>query len=203
MTDQEINTCAPVEISDDDVYEAMKEIPGYIDITPADFKEVYVKAYQQAIHRLTRSVKAKEIMNRDVAFVTENTPLVEVAKIMAARRISGVPVVDGDRKPVGIISEKDFLSVMGGGGPQTFMAVIYTCLACEDCLARTVQEKLARDIMTSPVITVALETSAMEIASLFSRKQINRAPVVDPNGCVVGIISRADVLRSSVIREEL
>jgi CBS domain-containing protein len=203
MTDQEINTCAPVEISDDDVYEAMKEIPGYIDITPADFKEVYVKAYQQAIHRLTRSVKAKEIMNRDVAFVTENTPLVEVAKIMAARRISGVPVVDGDRKPVGIISEKDFLSVMGGGGPQTFMAVIYTCLACEDCLARAVQEKLARDIMTSPVITVVLETSAMEIASLFSRKQINRAPVVDLNGCVVGIISRADVLRSSVIREEL
>lgn len=202
MTDQEINACVPVEISDDDVYEAMKEIPGYIDITPADFKEVYVKAYRQAVYRLTRSVKAQEIMTREVAFVTADTPLIEVAKIMAAKRISGVPVVDGDHKPVGIISEKDFLSVMGRGGPQTFMAVIYNCLACEDCLARSVQEKRARDIMTSPVVAVTLETSAMEIASLFTRKQINRAPVVDPSGRVVGIISRADVLRSSVVREE-
>jgi CBS domain-containing membrane protein len=191
-----------VEISDDDVYEAMKEIPGYIDITPADFKEVYVKVYQQAIYRLTRAVKAAEIMTRDVVSVEKDTPLIEVAKIMADRRISGVPVVDGDRKPVGIISEKDFLSVMGGGGPQTFMALIYTCLACEDCLARAVQEKRARDIMTSPVVTVTLETSAMEIASFFTRKQINRVPVVDSSGGLTRIISRADVLRSSVIREE-
>lgn len=203
MTEKEVTACVPVEISDDDVLEAMKEIPGYLDITPADFKEVYLKAYRQAFQRLARAVKAREIMTADVAFVVENTPLTEVAHIMASRKIAGLPVVAADGRPVGVISEKDFLSVMGGGGTKTFMDVIYTCLACEDCLARAVQGKRACDIMASPAVTVGLETSAVEIASIMIGRKINRLPVVGADGRLVGIISRADVLRTSVMREEL
>ncbi len=201
MNDKEITACMPVEISDDDVYEAMKEIPGYIDITTSDFKEVYLRAYQQAIYRLTRKVKAREIMTSDVVSVVEETPLTEVAKMMASRRIAGVPVVDSHGKPIGVISEKDFLSVMGGGGPKTFMDVIYTCLACEDCLARAVQGKRAIDIMNSPAMTVSLETSAGEVAAIMVEKKINRLPVVDSAGHLVGIISRADIIRAQIIRE--
>ncbi len=201
MNDKEVTACMPVEISDDDVYEAMKEIPGYIDITTSDFKEVYLKAYQQAIYRLTRKVKAGEIMTSDVVSVLEETPLTEVAKMMASRGIAGVPVLDSYGRPIGVISEKDFLSVMGGGGPKTFMDVIYTCLACEDCLARAVQGKRAIDIMTSPAVTVSLQTTAGEVAAIMVGKKINRLPVVDSAGHLVGIISRADVVRAQIVRE--
>ena len=53
------NLCTPgfFDISDDDIFKAMKEIPGYLDITPGDFKDLYRFAYKQAIERLTRSVK--------------------------------------------------------------------------------------------------------------------------------------------------
>jgi CBS domain-containing membrane protein len=202
MSDYKIEACVPMDIYDDDVYEAMKEIPGYIDITVSDFKEVYLKAYQKAIFRLTRKVKAQELMTIEVVSVTGDTPLTEVANIMASRGIAGLPVVDGFSKPVGVISEKDFLSIMGGGA-KTFMEVIFTCLSCEDCLARAVEGKRARDVMTSPAVTVDLETSAGEIAAIMMGKKINRLPVVDSDGRLAGIISRADVIRTSVIREEL
>ena len=80
MTNQDIEACVPVDISDDDIYEAMKDISGYLDITPGDFKEVYLKAYRHAVLRLTRSVRVTEVMTKDVAAVSGDTPLEVVAE---------------------------------------------------------------------------------------------------------------------------
>src|SRR4030067_435205 len=102
-----------IDISEEDIYEAMKEIRGYLDITPGDFKEIYKLTYRHAFNRLARSIKARDIMTKDVSFVTRATPLKEVAKLMAREKISGVPVIDADKKVLGVISEKDFLAHMG------------------------------------------------------------------------------------------
>lgn len=197
MTDQHIDACVPVAISDDDVYEAMKDIQGYLDITPGDFKEVYLKAYQHALQRLTRSVKVSEVMTREVATVSPETPLKTVAEIMSGRRVSGLPVIDLQGKVVGIISDKDFLSHMGDGTARTFMDVVSECLRGGGCVAAPVRAKNAEDIMNSPAITVGEDTSVMDAARILVEKSINRLPVVDENGRLVGIVSRADVVRSS------
>jgi CBS domain-containing membrane protein len=197
MTNQDIEACEPVDISDDDIYEAMKDISGYLDITPGDFKEVYLKAYRHAVLRLTRSVRVIEVMTKDVAAVSGDTPLEDVAEIMAARKVSGVPVIDGDGKVIGVVSEKDLLSVMGAGAASNFMEVIAHCLKGRSCLAVPVREKVAADIMSSPAVTVKEETPVMEVADLFTQRGVNRVPVVDANGRMVGIVSRGDVVRSS------
>jgi len=199
MTDKDIDACVAVDISDDDIYEAMKDISGYLDITPGDFKEVYLKAYRHAVLRLTRSVKVSEVMTKDVAAVSGDTPLEDVAAIMAARKVSGVPVIDGDGKVIGVVSEKDLLSVMGGGAAATIMEVIAQCLKGRSCLAVPVREKVATDIMSSPAVTVKEETPVMEVAGLFTQRGVNRVPVVDANGRMVGIVSRGDVVRSSCL----
>ena len=98
----------------------MKAIPGYLDITPGDFKEVYRLAYQHALERLSRAVTAREIMTREVVTVRPDTPLAEVAEAMGRRGVSGVPVVDPRNKVVGVISEKDFLTHMGVQDAQKF-----------------------------------------------------------------------------------
>lgn len=197
MTDQHIDACVPVAISDDDVYEAMKDIQGYLDITPGDFKEVYLKAYQHALQRLTRSVKVSEVMTREVATVSAETPLKTVAEIMSRRRVSGLPVIDLQGKVMGIISDKDFLSHMGDGTARTFMDVVSECLKGGGCVAAPVRAKHAGDIMNSPAITVGQDTSVMDAARTLVEKGINRLPVVDEKGRLVGIVSRADVVRSS------
>ena len=84
---------AGLEIKEEDIMTAMGEIPGYLDITPGDFKEIYLLAFQHALERLSREVAVGEIMTREVVFVKMDTPLAEVAAAMGQRGISGVPVV--------------------------------------------------------------------------------------------------------------
>ena len=79
------------EISEDDIYEAMKEIDGYLDITPGDFKALYGLAHRHAIARLTDSVKAGDVMTRDVISVEKDTPLAKVAERMAQSDVSEIP----------------------------------------------------------------------------------------------------------------
>ena len=98
-----------MDISDNDILKAMKSISGYLDITRGDFKEIYRFAYRHAVERLRHSVKAKDVMTKDVVFVRKDTSLEEVADILNLHTISGVPVIDDDKRVVGVISEKDFL----------------------------------------------------------------------------------------------
>jgi CBS domain-containing membrane protein len=189
-----------IEISDKDVLEAMKDIPGYLDITPGDFRELYKFAYKHALSRITSSVKAKDIMTREVISVEKDVSLKRVAELMARNVISGVPVVKKDKKVVGVISEKDFLSRMGAKKSKTFMGVMAECLKGKGCIAVSIREQSARDIMTSPAVTVSEETTVNEIANIFVEKSINRVPVVNGDGYLTGIVSRADIVRASLIK---
>ena len=117
---------------------------------------------------------------------------------MARSGISGLPVIGRDDQVAGIISEKDFLSRMGTGKGTTFMGVVAECLKGKGCVAVSVRPQKAKDIMSSPAITVNEESTAGEIARLFTEKGINRVPVVDGKGRLTGIVSRADIVRASL-----
>jgi len=189
-----------LEISDADVYEAMKNIPGYLDITPGDFRELYRHAYQHAQRRLTYSKKASDIMTGEVIAVEKSTPLKLVARLMAENGVSGVPVIDKDRLVVGVISEKDFLLRMGGKDELSFMGLVATCLKGKGCVALAIREKRAEDIMTSPAITVEGDASLSDIANLITEKKINRVPVVDMAGKLLGLVTREDIVEAHGIR---
>ena len=188
-----------IEISDGDIYEAMKDIRGYLDITPADLKEIYKFAYRHALERITRSVKALDIMTRKVFSVKRAAPLKEVAELMAKEKISGIPVLEDNDKVAGIISEKDFLGSMGQGDRTHFMAFVAECLQGKGCAAMPIRLQKAEDIMTSPAITVAEDASVFEISNIFTQKNINRVPVIDSEGKMIGIVSRADIVRASLM----
>ena len=185
-----------MELTETDVLEAMKEIPGYLDITPRDFKEIYLLAYRRALSRLFRETTAAAIMTGDVVVVSEETPLAEVAAVMGERKISGVPVVDKTGRVTGIISEKDFLMHMGAPGPKNFMTVVASCLSSKGCVALPIKKHLAKDIMTAPPITLTGAATIDEIAALFNARNINRAPVVNPDGTVIGIVTRGNLLQA-------
>jgi CBS domain-containing membrane protein len=190
-----------MDISDDDILNAMKNISGYLDITPGDFKEIYRFAYRHAIERLRHSVKAKDVMTKNVVFVEENTSLEEVAEILDRHAISGIPVIDDSKSVVGIISEKDFLFHMGVKEKRTFMGVVAHCLTSKGCVAISMRKQKAKDIMTSPAVTVDENVPTSEIANIFIEKNINRAPVVDPEQKLIGIVTRTDIVKSSCFIE--
>jgi CBS domain-containing membrane protein len=185
-----------IDLSDADVLEAMTSIQGYIDITPKDFKEIYQLAFRYAIDRLFRSVTAEQIMTREVITVAPNTDLIQTARIMSDAGISGVPVVSDDRNVIGVISEKDFLRRMGGSDSDSFMSVIAQCLSNRGCLAIPIRGKTAKDIMTTPAITVRSDRSISDLSRLLRDKNINRIPIVDDHDRLIGIVSRGDIVNS-------
>ena len=187
----------PTDISDDDILKAMKNIGGYLDITPGDFKEIYRFAYRHALDRMTHSVTAGEVMTTDVVFIKKDDTLETAAEIMARHSIAGVPVVENGEEVVGVISEKDFLFHMGGGDARSFMAVVAQCLRDKGCVAIPMRRQKAEDIMTSPAITVREDTPVSEIATIFTAKETNRVPVTDDGGKLIGIVAREDIVKSS------
>jgi len=187
-----------MEIKEEDILEAMRAIPGYLDITPGDFKEVYRLAFQHALERLSRAVTAAEIMTTDVVAVMPDTPVAEVAAAMGRRGVSGVPVVDAGHKVVGVISEKDFLSRMGVKDAKNFMSLVAGCLMTKGCVALPIKAALAADLMTSPAVTVAPDTPVRTIAALLNDRGINRAPVTDPAGRLLGLVSRGDIVKATL-----
>lgn len=193
---EEIRGCLPEqELTEADVTEAMEEIPGYLDITPGDFREIYRVALGHAWRRLRGSLRARDVMTRPVVSVAPDTPLPEVAERMAREGVSGVPVVDAGGRPVGVISETDFLSRMGAGAGKGFMGVVAQCLQGGKCLAVPVRGRAAADIMSAPAVTVREDATLSEVAEQMTRAGVNRVPVVSGRGEVVGIVARADLVR--------
>jgi CBS-domain-containing membrane protein len=193
-----IGSAFAVELRETDILEAMRAIPGYLDITPGDFKEIYRLAFQHALERLGREVTAAEIMTQEVVAVNPDTPVSEVAAAMGRRGVSGLPVVDAEHKVVGVISEKDFLSRMGVTEPQNFMSLVAGCLKTKGCVALPIKKALAGDIMSSPAVTVAPDTPVRDIAAILTDRGINRVAVSDPAGRLLGLVSRGDIVRATM-----
>jgi len=189
-----------IDISDDDVLQAMKKLGGYVDITFGDFKELYHIACSHALNRLMHSVTAGDIMTEKVITVHRGAQSVEIADVMARHNVSGVPVLDDKDQVVGIISENDFLSRMGDQDVRSFMSIVARCLQQKGCLAVPISKQKAEDIMTSPVVTVSKETPVSEIVRIFAEKGINRVPVTGADGQLIGIVSRADALQTVIPR---
>lgn len=187
----------PAELlSDEDVYEAMKKIPGYLDISAGDFKELYLLAYQHAETRLYNSLRVAEIMTREVVTVLPATPLAEAAARMAKHHITGLPVVHEDGTVAGVLSEQDFFRNMGDGSQTSCMALIASSLASGGCPALCMRGKTAGEIMTTPVITVLENALLHEAGKLMREKGINRIPVTDNKNRLLGILTRSDLMHA-------
>jgi CBS domain-containing protein len=196
MQDQSKIHFIPMEISEQDVIEAMRSIQGYLDITPGDFKEVYQVAYTLAIKRLLTTLKAADLMTKPVQLIGEEMDLVKAAALLAAKQISGAPVVDQKGKIVGVVSEKDFLKEMGFGATPSFMQIATHCLNNKGCMIGNLRNRTVGDIMTRPPITGVPDMTIGEISTLFVDRLINRLPIVNANGEPVGIVTRTDLAYS-------
>ncbi len=109
-----------------------------------------------------------------------------------------MPVVDADNKVMGVISEKDFLSRMGVQEPRNFMSLVAGCLKTKGCVALPIKDALAKDIMTSPAVTVAPDLPVRDLALLLTQKSINRVVVTDPAGRLLGLVSRGDIVTATM-----
>lgn len=141
------------------------------------------------------TIIARNIMSRRVISVGPHTSVRDIARLMREHRFAAVPVVDA-HEVVGIVTDGDLLRREEIGTEPTFCATDSRDPACEKAVAHS-----AHDVMSAPVVSVAEDAMLVEIAELMEEKHIRHVPVLR-EGALVGMISRADLVRTLVERPE-
>ncbi|HEY0639485.1 MAG TPA: CBS domain-containing protein [Pseudonocardiaceae bacterium] len=135
----------------------------------------------------------RSLMTTDIVSVRTATPFTEIVELLATRRISAVPVVDVDGRPIGVVSEADLLTKEefdGGGEPRPMLAG-----PARRRRWRQAQGTTAGDVMRTPVLTIAPEESVGAAARRLAAAGVRRLFVVDDAGRLAGVLSRRDLLR--------
>jgi len=156
---------------------------------------------QQLNQPLIMPKTVADVMSREPILARPEMPLNEAIKILAARRISGLPVVDENDLLVGIISETDLMWRETGVTPPAYIMVLDSVIYLENpsryerelhkALGQTVGEAMSKD-----PVTIGPDKSVQEAAKLMHDRSIHRLPVLDPAGKVIGILTRGDIIRS-------
>lgn len=140
----------------------------------------------------------RNVMTKDVISIPKFESIVHVANILSENNISGLPVVDKEKKVIGIITQADILSIVGVGREHTFKDLLKYMLG--EPLPERRMGDLVGDIMTTPVITIKPDANIAEAVRIMDERKIRRLTVVDDKHMLIGIITRADILKA-VIRK--
>jgi CBS domain-containing protein len=127
--------------------------------------------------------RVQDVMTIEVVVAHPTTPIKQVADLLAGHGLSALPVIDGQGRVLGVVSETDLFgdSQRPAGGP----------------VATT-----AGEVMTSPAVTVSPHATLTEAARRMQADGLKRLPVVAGSGRLIGIVSRADLLRPLVRPDE-
>ena len=144
-------------------------------------------------------MQARDVMTKAVVTVKPDTPIGKIAELLLEKRISGLPVVDENGSVVGMVTEGDllrpnsherekrrewWLTLLAEGEPlsKEFLSTLRN------------SQRAARDVMSTPVVTVSEDADIAEIGKLFVTLRIKRVPVTR-DGRLTGIVARADLVR--------
>lgn len=137
--------------------------------------------------------RVRDVMTPEVHSVDEQASFKEIAATMADHRVSALSVLDEEGRVAGIVSEADLLLKEefpeGPAGGHLFQGRRQRVERAKAAGAT------AAELMTAPAVTVGPDATVTEAARLLHRHGIKRVPVVDPAGPLLGIVSRADLLK--------
>lgn len=149
-----------------------------------------------------KTILLKDIMIKDVASVTTDVSVLEAAEIMIKNGYTGMPVVDKNRKVIGIVTEYDFLTKGTAIHLPTFIKLFGDFPAFESEKIdgkKTLKDALAftvKDIMNSEPLLLHDDDTFREAVHAFGEHhKVNPIPIVDKKGVLAGIVSRFDVIK--------
>lgn len=186
------NICSPP--SEGDLRAALKEMKVYVDVTGEDLKKIYMIALRHARDRFAAQVLVEEIMTKNVITIKRNADLHDAARLLSENRISGMPVVGDANRVIGVISEADILVLAGMKKEHTFKDILRYIVG--EPVATKKDGDRVEDVMSFPPITSKTDDTLADVAKVLDARRIKRLPVVDDEGKLLGIVSRADIVRA-------
>ncbi|GAA3760325.1 CBS domain-containing protein [Salinactinospora qingdaonensis] len=137
------------------------------------------------------TIRVRDLMTRDVVSISAEAGIREIALLLHRFKVSALPVVDDHDRVVGLVSQSDLLLRLADPltGESWHMTHGWTRHDRSKATATT-----AWRLMTAPVVTAAPEETVEQAATLMHRYRVNRLPVVNTSGALLGILSRSDLV---------
>ncbi|MFC5786730.1 CBS domain-containing protein [Streptomyces aureus] len=132
-----------------------------------------------------------DVMTHTVAAVGRRAPFKEIVQLMQDWQISALPVIEGEGRVVGVVSEADLLTKeeLRDNPDAAYLQLRQPVdVAKADALA-------ADDLMSSPAVTIRADATLAEASRTMAHEGVKRLPVVDEVGLLAGVVSRADLLK--------
>ena len=144
-------------------------------------------------------LSARDIMTADVVTISPEASVEDLAALLEAKRIGGVPVVDADGQLVGIVTQSDLVQRCRDLElpPALNILDLHLFLETQAGFKRRLEKMLGatvRAVMTPDPVTIPPEMSVNEIAALMTDRQVHTLPVLDGKK-LVGIVGKIDLVR--------
>ncbi|MFB7362564.1 CBS domain-containing protein [Streptomyces hydrogenans] len=139
----------------------------------------------------SRAFTVADVMTRKVVAVRPDTSFKEIVAAMERWKVTALPVLEGEGRVVGVVSEADLLLKEEFHDRRLGMI---ERLRRRDVTAKAASDRAA-ELMTTPAVTVPPEASLSRAARLMAVRRVRRLPVVDADGAIRGVVSRSDLLK--------
>lgn len=189
-----------LELSDEDILDAMRHIPGYLDISTQDFRAIYHLAHGHALERLFRHVSAGSLMRTGIEPLHPDTRLDEAARALVEQRRKSLPIVDAQSRVIGMLTETDFLRRLKA---DSFLELLLRLVEDQGVFTHRCHETPVSEAMTAPAVTIAAGAGFREIISAFHAHEGRSMPVVDGDGELQGLLLRKDFIKAYHLEELL
>jgi CBS domain-containing protein len=153
-----------------------------------------VVAHKTRKQLLPSQIRVRDTMTPDPRKVSQATPLDQVVRLLLSSIFTGVPVVDGAGRPVGVVTQGDL--VTKGKMPMRLGLLAESGSGKLDAVLAALAVKRAEDVMTSPVIAIGQDELLEDAVDLMLSNDVKRLPVLDAEGKLTGMLSRLDVFRT-------
>ena len=141
-------------------------------------------------YRLPEQLTVRDVMTDHPRTVLADMPLKEAARTMVRDGLGALPVIDDERRVVGMVSEREVIRYL-------LTMQVFSGADVRSALAPGTAARCVRDVMSRKVMCVAPEQPIAEVASLMSNKDVDRVPVVR-EGQLVGFLTRGDIVRKLI-----
>jgi CBS domain-containing membrane protein len=189
-----------LELTDDDILDAMQHISGYLDISTEDFRAIYHLAHRHALERLFVGVTAGRLMRRAVKPLQPDTTLDIAARTIADSCYKGLPVVDANGHVIGMLTETDYLKRLKA---DNFLGLLLKMLEDSFEFTHRCHETPVSAAMTQPAVTVSQDAGFLEILEAFHGHGGRSMPVVGADGRLLGLLLRKDFFAAYKLKESL
>ena len=157
-------------------------------------RELLVISHRTRKRLFPPQTRVKDVMTAKPASVTIHESVDRIMKTLLSANFTGMPVVDSEKRPVGVISQSDL--IYRAGMPVRLALMEQSDTEKMKAVMAELSTKIARDIMTKPAIFIQESDLLTHAVDTMLKKKVKRLPVVDDAGFLTGIVSRLDIFQT-------